>query len=281
MVVRPFIGGNTIYHSGNLTLATLAGSSAKGSASLPIYYTGSALAPITDLDLLSQSTGYVKANRVYLTSSIYFYTETVGGTVCVRLNAPFITAGDQIVISGTSGGGGGGGATSLWGLDDVSVPHGSTTPSDGQVLTWDTSLAKWTNKSITSGVSSVVGQTGAVTTAQIATALTGAGYKLTDTTYSQGTGISISGTTISLASGVCTAGTYRSVTVDTYGRVTSGTNPTSLSGYGILDAMNFLQAGVGHKHTCRRDSKMPTTRLWPTNITSSFGRVIPGGSTST
>ena len=114
----------------------------------------------------------------------------------LHIDQPLVTAGDQIVISGTPGGGGGGGATNLWGLDDVSVPHGTTTPSDGQVLTWDTSLAKWTNKSITSGVSSVVGQTGAVTTAQIATALTGAGYKLTDTTYSSGTGISISASNV-------------------------------------------------------------------------------------
>lgn len=33
-----------------------------------------------------------------------------------------------------------------------------------------------------------------------------------------------------------TAGTYRSVTVNTYGHVTGGTNPTTLSGYGITDA---------------------------------------------
>ena len=35
---------------------------------------------------------------------------------------------------------------------------------------------------------------------------------------------------------VGTAGTYRSVTTDSYGRVTAGTNPTTLSGYGISDA---------------------------------------------
>ena len=35
---------------------------------------------------------------------------------------------------------------------------------------------------------------------------------------------------------VGTAGTYRSVTTDAYGRVTAGTNPTTLSGYGITDA---------------------------------------------
>jgi hypothetical protein len=32
------------------------------------------------------------------------------------------------------------------------------------------------------------------------------------------------------------AGTYRSVTVNTYGHITAGTNPTTLSGYGITDA---------------------------------------------
>lgn len=35
---------------------------------------------------------------------------------------------------------------------------------------------------------------------------------------------------------VATAGTYKSVTVDAKGRVTSGTNPTTLAGYGITDA---------------------------------------------
>lgn len=54
-----------------------------------------------------------------------------------------------------------------------------------------------------------------------------------------GTGISKTGDTISLSSGVCTPGTYRSLTVDTYGRVTAGTAPTTLSGYGITDAMPY------------------------------------------
>lgn len=39
-----------------------------------------------------------------------------------------------------------------------------------------------------------------------------------------------------------TAGTYRSVTVDTKGHVTAGTNPTTLAGYGITDAN--INAGV-------------------------------------
>ena len=53
--------------------------------------------------------------------------------------------------------------------------------------------------------------------------------------------LTVSGTgstrTIGLAASGIAAGTYRSVTVDTYGRVTAGTNPTTLAGYGITDAL--------------------------------------------
>lgn len=51
--------------------------------------------------------------------------------------------------------------------------------------------------------------------------------------------ISVAADSVDLASGVIgTTGTYKSVTVDTYGRVTGGTNPTTLSGYGITDAVS-------------------------------------------
>ncbi len=42
-----------------------------------------------------------------------------------------------------------------------------------------------------------------------------------------------------------TIGTYRSVTVDKYGRIVAGSNPTTLAGYGITDAIAFGQYGVG------------------------------------
>lgn len=48
-----------------------------------------------------------------------------------------------------------------------------------------------------------------------------------------------SGTTsvaLTLANSGVTAGTYKSVTVNAKGQVTGGTNPTTLSGYGIVDA---------------------------------------------
>ena len=41
---------------------------------------------------------------------------------------------------------------------------------------------------------------------------------------------------LTLAASGVTAGTYKSVTVDAKGRVTAGTNPTTLAGYGITDA---------------------------------------------
>lgn len=53
-----------------------------------------------------------------------------------------------------------------------------------------------------------------------------------------GTTLAISDGVLNQKSGIATAGTYKSVTVDTYGRVTAGTNPTTLSGYGVLDDAN-------------------------------------------
>ena len=62
------------------------------------------------------------------------------------------------------------------------------------------------------------------------------GAVFTDTTYTGTTPIVISGTVVSHATSGVTASTYRSVTVNAYGHVTAGTNPTTLSGYGITDA---------------------------------------------
>jgi phage-related tail fiber protein len=67
----------------------------------------------------------------------------------------------------------------------------------------------------------------------------GAGLTKTGNTLDVGTAsasrIVVNADSIDLAT-AGTAGTYRSVTTDAYGRVTAGTNPTTLSGYGITDA---------------------------------------------
>jgi phage-related tail fiber protein len=49
---------------------------------------------------------------------------------------------------------------------------------------------------------------------------------------------------LTLANSGVTAGTYRSLTVDAKGRVTAGSNPTTISGYGITDAL-VLGSTVG------------------------------------
>ena len=48
--------------------------------------------------------------------------------------------------------------------------------------------------------------------------------------------VAVGTSTITLSNSGATAGTYKSVTVDAKGRVTAGTNPTTLAGYGITDA---------------------------------------------
>ena len=79
------------------------------------------------------------------------------------------------------------------------------------------------------------------TTGSAATLTTGRTIAMTgDVTYTSGSfngSANVTGTATLANSGV-TASTYRSVTVDAKGRVTAGTNPTTLAGYGITDAVN-------------------------------------------
>jgi hypothetical protein len=68
----------------------------------------------------------------------------------------------------------------------------------------------------------------------------GAGMTKTGNTLNVGTASSsrivVNADNVDLAATGVTANTYKSVTVDIYGRVTAGTNPTTLTGYGISDA---------------------------------------------
>ena len=65
-----------------------------------------------------------------------------------------------------------------------------------------------------------------------------------DVASTGGGSLTIGADSINLTSGIATAGTYRSVTVDTYGRVTAGTAPTTFSGYGISDTSANLAAAI-------------------------------------
>jgi len=69
----------------------------------------------------------------------------------------------------------------------------------------------------------------------------GNGLTLTSTVFDVGTASSsrivVNADNIDLATTGVSAATYQSVTVDVYGRVTAGTNPTTIAGYGITDAI--------------------------------------------
>ena len=135
-----------------------------------------------------------------------------------------------------------------------------TTGETGKIyVALDTNITyRWSGSGyikITSGeVTSVNGMTGVVnittitgnagTATKLATART---IALTgDVTYTSGAfdgSGNVTGTATLTASGV-TAGTYKSVTVDAKGRVTNGTNPNSISGYGITDAYTKTEIGA-------------------------------------
>jgi hypothetical protein len=84
---------------------------------------------------------------------------------------------------------------------------------------------------------------------------------------------------------VGTAGTYQSVTIDAHGRVTSGSNPTTLSGYGITDAVRTSTLGTAlGVATLDSSSKLTATQLpahnqdWST-ITNTPNTVVGYGIT--
>ncbi|MFM5588018.1 tail fiber protein [Aeromonas rivipollensis] len=67
------------------------------------------------------------------------------------------------------------------------------------------------------------------------------------------------------------AGTYRSVTVDAKGNITAGSNPTTLSGYGITDAVPSSQKGAANGvATLDSGGKVPIAQIPATAIVDTF-----------
>lgn len=109
----------------------------------------------------------------------------------------------------------------------------------------------------------------------------GAGLSATGTTFNVGTAsasrIVVNADDIDLATTGVSAGTYQSVTVDTYGRVTGGTNPTTLSGYGITDAQpldNTLTALAGVSVSADQLIYATGVDTFSTTSFTSFGRSL-------
>lgn len=90
-----------------------------------------------------------------------------------------------------------------------------------------------------------------------------------------------------LANSGVAAGTYKSVTVDAKGRVTGGSNPTTLSGYGITDGFSWSYVGAPNGAApLDANSKVPAANLPLSNLTDikvagridSTGRLLIGDS---
>ena len=80
-------------------------------------------------------------------------------------------------------------------------------------------------------------------------------------------GISSGANTYTHPTSGATAGTYRSVTVDANGHVTAGTNPTTLSGYGISDAV--ASSDVVTVASANKLLKLDSTGKLPASVTGS------------
>ncbi len=85
---------------------------------------------------------------------------------------------------------------------------------------------------------------GRVTAGTNPTTLSGYGITDANPAYTGDVTKALNGTALTLATTGVTAGTYSSVTADAKGRVTAGTNPTTLAGYGITDALSTSGGNV-------------------------------------
>ena len=106
-------------------------------------------------------------------------------------------------------------------------------------VTGSVSFDGTTNASITATIASNSVALGTDTTGNyVADATAGNGIVITGT-VGEGWNPTISLTNVGIV------GTYKSVTVDAQGRVTAGTNPTTISGYGITDAYTKAELNAG------------------------------------
>ena len=168
-----------------------------------------------------------------------------------------VIAGDRVLVKDQSTGSENGiwvAASGAWSRatdadTDAEVTAGMFTFVEEGTLNADSGWALSTNNPIVVGTTAL----SFVQFSSAAAITAGAGLTKTGNTIDVGTASSsrivVNSNDIDLASGIVTPGTYKSLTVDTYGRVTAGSNPTTLSGYGITDATKKYTATIGDGST--------------------------------
>lgn len=207
---------------GNITPSANGNNLGTTSARFAIYGTsGNYSSTLTVADAITLSGSTAAKKRIYFgDTSHYLELDSTGFHFSHGVYSDsFMSA----LGANSSGGGGGADLTDVWAsLTNTENPTYSTTLKINSNHIPNLSASK-----ITSG-------TLAAARIPIATASAVGGIKV-------GTTLAISDGVLNQKSGIATAGTYKSVTVDTYGRVTAGTNPTTLSGYGITNAYTKTQ----------------------------------------
>lgn len=126
----------------------------------------------------------------------------------------------------------------------------STTPADGQVLSWNSTATRWEPATLAAG--------GTVTSVAAGTGLTGGP-------------ITTSGT-LSLATSGVTAGTYTKITVDQYGRATGGSDIASsdvITALGYTPANGTVGTAAGNLVALDGTAHIPSSLLPSSVLTSS------------
>lgn len=161
-----------------------------------------------------------------------------------------VVAGDRVLVKNQTTGSQNGiyvAAAGSWTRADDADSSAEVTPGlftfvEEGTANGDSGWALATNSTITLGTTALTfaqfSGTGQITAGD---GLTKDGSVLNVVTANTGR-IVVNADNIDLATTGVSASTYTSVTVDTYGRVTAGTSPTTLSGYGITDAQSQISA---------------------------------------
>lgn len=129
--------------------------------------------------------------------------------------------------------------------------------TNGQALVWDAVSLSWLPGAATGGGTALPSQatnSGKFLTtdgniASWANVVTSVTVQSSDLIVTNPTITTSGNITLELTASGVTPGTYRSVTVNYKGRVTAGSNPTTLAGYGITDAFSGIYADLTNKPT--------------------------------